>query len=351
MLFGSKKVLGLDIGTSTIKMAEVEISRAGATLNGFAMAATPPQAVAAGDILDPIAISQTVAGLFAELRSKRKAVAVGLWGSSVIVKKISIPQMDEKVVGEQIRWEAEQYIPFDINEVNLAFKILKGLTPSSETMDILIIAARQEQAFKYAEIAESAGLQCSILDVGGFALANAFEANYGILQGKAVALLNVGASVTNFVIIESGEVVFCRDIPVGGLTYTSEIQKTLGISMEDAESHKLSACTGQAAPDGVPSVLKSTHEIFGDEIQGSFDFFLNTNANTTLQKCYLTGGGSRVPGLLEHLSKQLKIPAEIMDPFGLVKFNQRNLTPGYIADIRDFASVCMGLGLRKQGDA
>lgn len=351
MLWGSKKVLGLDIGTSTIKLAEVEVGRSGATLNAFAMAATPPQAVAAGDILDPLIIAETVAGLFEELRTKRKSVAVGLWGSSVIVKKISIPRMEEKVVGEQIRWEAEQYIPFDINEVNLAYKILKGLPQSAETMDILIIAARQAQAYKYAEVAEGAGLTCTILDVGGFALANAFESNYGVLQGQAVALLNVGASVTNFVIVESGEVVFCRDVPVGGLTYTAEIQKALGGSMDEAESHKLSACTGQEAPEEVPNVLKATHELFSDELQGSFDFFLNTNANTSIQRCYVTGGGSRVPGMVEHLSKALKLPAELMDPFANIKYNQKNLNPGYIQDIRDFASVSMGLGLRKQGDS
>lgn len=351
MFWGSKKLLGLDIGTSTIKLAEVEVGRGGATLNAFVMATTPPQSVVAGDILDPAALAQTVANLFQELNTKRQAVSVGLWGSSVIVKKISIPRMDEKVVGEQIRWEAEQYIPFDINEVNLAYKILKGLPQNAETMDILIIAARQEQAYKYAETAESAGLQCSILDVGGFALANSFEANYGVLKGQAVALLNVGASVTNFVIVESGEIVFCRDIPVGGSTYTAEIQKALSVSPEEAESIKLSACSGQEAPEEVPNVLRTTHEMFGDEVQGSFDFFLNTNANTSLQRCFVTGGGGRVPGLVDHLTKSLNIPTEPLDPFASVKYNSKTLSPGYLADIRDFAAVSIGLGLRKQGDA
>ena len=350
MFWGSKKVLGLDIGTSTIKMAEVELSRGRATLSAFAMSATPTQAVVAGDILDPAAVAQTVASLFQELRSKRKQVAVGLWGSSVIVKKISIPRMDEKVVGEQIRWEAEQYIPFDINEVNLAYKILKGLQQSTETIDILIIAARQDQAFKYVEIVQSAGLQCSILDVGGFALANCFEANYGVLQGEAVALLNIGASVTNLVIVESGEVVFCRDVPVGGLTHTGEIQKALSVSTEEAESIKLSACIGQEAPEEVPNILRSANEIIGDEIQGSFDFFLNTNANTQLKRCFITGGGARVPGLVEHLSKVLNIPCAPLNALNRINTNAKNLSPGYVADISDFLSVSLGLGLRKQGD-
>jgi type IV pilus assembly protein PilM len=349
--WGSKKVLALDLGTNTIKMAEVEVGRSGAILNSFAMAATPIQAMAGGDILDPAALAQVVSGLAQELKSSRKAVAAGLWGSSVIIKKITIPRMEEKVIGEQIRWEAEQYIPFDINEVNLAFRLLKGLQQNPETMDILIIAARQEQAGKYAEVVELAGFQCQILDVGGFALANCFEANYGVAPGQAVVLLNVGASVTNFVIVDSGEVVFCRDIPAGGLTYTTEIQKALSVSLEEAESIKISVCAGQEAPQEAPAIIQATHEIYGDEVQGSIDFFTNTNANASLQKCFITGGGARVLGLNEHLSTVLKIPVETMDPFLRIKYNSKTLSPAFAADIRDFAAVSLGLGLRQSGDA
>jgi len=349
--FGSKKILGLDIGNTTIKLAEVEVGRTGAMLNSFAMTTTPPQSVAAGDIVDTSSVAQTVAALYQELGTKRRHVAVALWGSSVIVKKISIPRMDEKVVGEQIRWEAEQYIPFDINEVNLAYKILKGLPQSPETMDILVVAARREQAFKYAEVIEGAGLQCSILDVGGFALANCFEANYGVFQDQAIALLNIGASATNLVIVESGEVVFCRDLPVGGLTYTGEIQKALSVSIEEAESIKLSACSGQEAPEEVPNILRATNELLAEEFRGSFDFFLNTNANTTLKKCYLSGGGSRVPGLKEHFAQAFNMPAETIDPLLGVKMSGRNITPEFAAEIRDFLPVSLGLGLRKVGDS
>lgn len=349
--FGAKKLLGLDIGSSTIKLAEVEVGRTGAMLNAFAMTATPPQSVAAGDIIDSGAVAQAVASLYQELGTKRRHVAVALWGSSVIVKKISIPRMDEKVVGEQIRWEAEQYIPFDINEVNLAYKVLRGLPQSPETMDILVVAARREQAFKYAEVVEGAGLQCSVLDVGGFALANSFEANYGVLSGQAVAILNIGASATNLVIVESGEVVFCRDLPVGGLTYTGEIQKALSVSIEEAESIKLSACSGQEAPEEVPNIIRSTNEMLAEEFRGSFDFFLNTNANTALKRCFLSGGGARVPGLKEHLSQAFSMPADILDPLLGVKMSGRNLTPEFAAEIKDFLPVSLGLGMRKVGDS
>lgn len=330
-------------------MAEIDFSRGTATLNSFVMTATPPQAVAGGDILDATAVSQAIGALFQELQSKRKMVSVGLWGSSVIVKKISIPRMDEKVVGEQIRWEAEQYIPFDINEVNLQYKILKGLPQNAETMDILVVAARREQAFRYAEVVETSGLQCAVLDVGGFALANCFELNYGIAKGEAIAVLNIGASVTNLVIIESGEVVFCRDLPVGGLTYTGEIQKALSVSIEEAESIKLSAGAGQAQPEDVPNILRQANEMIGDEIQGSFDFFMNTNANTAIKRCYLSGGGSKIAGLTEHLGKAFNMPCEKFDPVAKVKLGDK-ISPDYLNEVRDYMAVTLGLSLRKPGD-
>lgn len=319
-------------------------------LTRFAMAATPPNSVVGGEINDTGAVAQVIAQLFGELQSKRKLVSGGLWGSSIIIKKITIPRMDQKVIGEQIRWEAEQYIPFDINEVNLAYKILQNTPQNNETMDILIIAARQEQAFKYAEAIELAGLECSILDVGGFALANCFEYNYGAPKAQIASILNVGANSTSVVIIDNGEIVFCRDISVGGATYTAEIQKGLSVSAEEAESMKLSACTGQAAPEEVLQIIRTTHDLVCDEIQASFDFFINTNANAEIKSCYVSGGGSRAMGLLEHASQKMKMKFQKLDPFVNVKYNPVTFPAEYIADIRDFAAVSIGLGLRKPGD-
>lgn len=350
MFFKSKKLIGLDIGTSSIKMAELDVSRRGASLKAFAMVPTPSQSVVGGDIIQPQLISEAVAALAAELKSKKTSIATGLWGTSVIVKKISIPKMDEKLVAEQIRWEAEQYIPFDVNEVNLEFEILKASRQSAETMDVLLVAARQENLFKYVEIVEGAGLQCAVIDVGGFALANCFEKNYGPIPGQNVAVMNIGASVTNFVVIENGEVVFCRDIPVGGLTYTGDIQKAMGISFEEAEAMKISLSSGQPTPEEVSAVIQAAHETVSEEINGSIDFFTNTSQGGTISQCYITGGGSRTPGLITHLSNYIKIPCDVFDPFHKIGHSDKALSPSYIAQIRDFAAVAMGLGLRLQGD-
>ena len=351
MFFQSKKLIGLDIGTANIKMAEVDFSRKSSSLANFTIMPTPARAINGGEISDPAAVSDAVKIMLSNLRSKRKNVSVGLWGTSVITKRITIPQMDEKLVSGQIRWEAEQYIPFDINEVNIDFKILKSFQTSPESMDILLVAARQEVAFLYQDIVQSAGLNCTVIDVGGFALANCFLNNWGSQKGQTVALMNIGAAVTNFVVVENGEVIFCRDIPVGGLTYTTEIHKNMGISLEEAEAMKISACTGQAAPEEVIKIIQNTHEVLGEEVQSSLDFFTNTTPGLPVQQCLVTGGASRTTGLINYLSQHTKMGFQIFDPFRNVKINDRALSGDYVSEIRDFAAVALGLGMRLAGDA
>jgi type IV pilus assembly protein PilM len=350
MFFQSKKLIGLDIGSANIKMAEVDSSRSGATLVNFAVGPTPSRAISGGEITDPAAISDAIKAMWVNMRTSRKAAAIGLWGTSVITKRISIPQMEEKLVAGQIRWEAEQYIPFDINEVNIDFNVLKKFRNNPEQMEVLLVAARQDVALLYQDMVQSAKLQCSVIDVSGFALANCFLKNWGPQRGQTVALMNIGASVTCFVVIEDGEIVFCRDIPVGGLTYTSEIHKSMGISLEEAESMKISACTGQAAPEEVTRIINSTHENIAEEVQSSLDFFINTTPGLPVQQCFVTGGASRTIGLLSHLSQHTKLKFQIFDPFLSVKINNRNLNNDFVAEIRDFAATAVGLGLRARGD-
>lgn len=351
MFFGQKKIIGLDIGSTSIKLAELDVSRKGATLQSFAMTPTPPQTMAGGDIVEPTAISEAIAQLVQEVKSKRKSVASGLWGSSVIVKKISVPAMDEDLLSEQIRWEAEQYIPFDINEVNIEYKVLKSLGQNGETMELLLVAARHDSIFRMIETVSASGLNCEILDVSGFALANCFEANYGVIEGQSLGVLNLGSTVTNFVIVESGEVTFCRDIPIGGAHYTSEIQKGMGMSLQEAESMKISASMGQPVPEEVTSLINQSHESIVEEISSSIDFYLSTSQGNPISQCFVTGGGSRISGLVSFMSREVKIPCEIFDPFLNVAVNDKNLSPQYASEIRDFASVAVGLGLRKPGDS
>ncbi|MBK9323850.1 MAG: type IV pilus assembly protein PilM [Bdellovibrionaceae bacterium] len=348
MLFGSKKVLGLDIGTSSIKIAEVDVSKNGAQLLSFAITPTPPNSVAAGEISDVTSVGIAVQGLVSDIHSKRKSIATGMWGTAVIVKKITIPKMERKLIQDQIRFEAEQYIPFDINNISLAHHVLNS-SSTDDTIDLLLIAAQNELVFQYMSVIETAGLKCGVLDVAGFALANSFEANYGKFARDVVGILNFGASITNFVVIHNGDVVFCRDIPIGGFNYTNEIHKGLGISIQEAEALKLSAVSRREVPTEVHGIISSTNELVTEEVRNSLDFLSATTSGMTLSRCFFTGGSSVTTGLIETVSRVNGIPFEQLNPFHRVKAS-RKFSQNYLNQIGHFAAIATGLGMRKTGD-
>jgi len=348
-LFGSKNVLGLDIGSGSVKLAELSASRNGYVLENFAIAPTPVNSIAGGEILDTVVLSDTVRTLFNEIKTKRTNVVTGIWGTAVIIKKISLPKMEANLIGEQIKWEAEQYIPFDINEINLDYHIFKRPNPNPEVMDVLLVAAKKDFVFKFAEVVETAERHCAILDVEAFALANCFFQNYGAKSNEVVTILNVGSSFSNFVVIQGGEVLFCRDVPVGGISYTNEISRNMGISYEEAEALKLSAAGGQETPSEIQNILTATHDAVSEEIRRTFDFYTATGAESAIQKVYVCGGGSRTPGLVESLGNSLQLPVDYMNAFNQIGYSKR-FSPQYISQINSIASVSLGLAMRKIGE-
>lgn len=349
MLFKSKKVIGLDIGTSSLKLAELDVTKNGATLHSFRLAPTPLNAINNGEIADAASLGAAIRSLAQEASSKRKTVATGMWGMSVIVKKITMPKMDRKLLNDQIRYEAEQYIPFDINNVSLAHHVL-NTSSAPDTQDVLLIAAQNELVAQYSSSVELAGLECKVLDVSGFALANCYEMNYG-RNAENVGLLNFGASVTNFVVLSNGEVVFCRDIPVGGANYTNEIAKGMGVSAQEAEMLKLSAVARQEVPDDVISLISATNETVAEEVRNSLDFLNATTNGLALNRILVTGGASVTTGLMDAVSRVSGLPLEPFNPFARVKTNPKKINQEELDRTSAFAAVALGLGVRQAGDA
>ncbi len=348
MFFGEKKLVAIDIGTTSLKLAEIESSRRGLVLKRFAIYPLNPGLVVGGEISDAAAVAQCISTLVKSNKIKTKFAATGLWGGSVIVKKISMPKMEASLVAEQVKWEAEQYIPFDINEISLEHHILKNRA-NSDSLEVLLVAAKQDFVFRSVETIESAGLSCSVLDVSAFALANCFEANYGQLDGT-VALLNIGASVTNLVVLDRGEVIFCRDIPVGGGSYTNEINKAMGVSLVEAESLKISASMGQEVPSEVNSIIAAASEQVVEEIRNSFEFYTATAAGANIQRLYVSGGSIYIPGLVEQLAKTIGAPYEIFDPFLKITYDQKMFTAEAISQIKAICPVAIGLAMRKPNE-
>ena len=348
-LFKSKEVVGVDIGTHSIKVVELQWSGKSIQLQSFGVAPIPAQSIVDGAILDKGAIVDSLQGLLRERKVRRKQAAMGLSGHSVIVKKISLPEMTEVELEESIHWEAEQYIPFDIDDVNIDFQIIDGGSAEEGKMDVLLVAAKKDKIDDYTDLLIQAGLQPAVVDLDAFALQNAWEINYEAATGRNVALVNIGAGFTNIAVLRNGMTSFTRDISIGGNNYTDAIQKEFGLSAEAAERVK----TGREAaadPEGVRRITDAVSENIAVEVQRSFDFFRATNADQDIHQILLSGGSARVSRLDSFLAQRLRVEVGVCDPFQSIKVNTKRFDPEYLAEHGPAAAVAVGLALRKAGD-
>lgn len=348
MFFSSKKVLGLDIGSSSIKLAELTHTKTGAAIDNFAFIQSPQSALSNGEITDPFLVAESIKSIFKEKNFKIKRTCVGLSGTAVIVKKISMPEVDSKNILEQVRYEAAQYLPFDISQVTIDYHRLSFRSGSAENMDLLIVAAQNEFILNYLQSVQQAGLKCAILDVNSLALANVFELNYG-KTSEPVAVFNFGSTLTNFLVLFQGEVIFSRDIPVGGFHFTNELCKNMGVTFDEAESLKISQSHADV-PEETRTFMNLAMDHVTEEIRNSIDFYAATANGLPIARAFHTGGASLTFGLMDHLSNALKIPFEPLDPFINIQSKNKNLSDSYLKQVAPFVSVVFGLALRQMGE-
>jgi type IV pilus assembly protein PilM len=349
--FGSKSVVGLDIGSSAVKA--VELSRRGRSkefeLTHLGVASMPAEAIVQGAFLNSSAIVEAIREAIEKAKIRTKNVAAAVSGHSVIVKKVSLPAMTRDELDEQIRWEAEQYIPFDVNEVNLDFQILNGGGGEGQ-MEVLLVAAKKDLVDDYVQVIREAGLVPVAIDVAAFAVENAFEANYDVRADEVVALVNIGAQVVNINIISNGAPAFTRDITTAGNQYTEEIQKALSISFEEAERIKLggrrSESSQEVVPQEVESAMRAVTETVIGEISRSLDFFSATSADSRIERVVLCGGGAGVAGLQAGFQQRSGAKVEIMDPLARMIPNSR-FEANYLDEVAPALGVGVGLALRR----
>ena len=348
----SKAVVGLDIGSSAVKAVELKAVGKGYKVVAFAVEPVPPDSIVDGAIIDGAAVADAIRRVFENKAFKTKEVAASLSGNAVIVKKINLPVMTEAELGESIYWEAEQYIPFDIQDVNLDYQILDAGTgaESTGTMDVLLVAAKKEKIADYTGVISQAGRLPVIVDVDAFALQNAYEANYGLEPEAVVVLLNAGASAININIITGGQSVFTRDISMGGNSYTEAVQKELNLPFESAEQLKRGHPVEGVTFEEAQPVLHAMTENVLLEIQKTFDFFKASASSDRIDRIVVSGGASRVDGFTTSLQERFNTAVEVFDPFKTISFEPAKLGITDPEGISATAAVAVGLALRKTGD-
>ncbi len=350
----NKGLIGLDIGSSAIKVVELSESKRRYGLLNFGMIALPPEAIVDGAMMNATRIAEAVGELVNNHKIKTKEVATAISGHSVIIKKISLPAMTDEELEESIQWEAEQYIPFDINDVHIDVQRLGNKTTEGGQMDVLLVAAKKDMINDYTAVISEAGLTAVIMDVAGFAVQNQFELNYEVAAGETVVLCNIGASIVNINIVKGDVTAFTRDVSMGGNLFTEEIQKQLNVSYDEAEALKLGGDAGSESqavvPQEVEGIIASVSENLASEIQRSLDFYAATAAEDHITKIYLSGGSAKVPGLARVFEARTNIPVEIMHPFKNVHFNERQFNSNDLVSQSPMAAVGVGLAMRRAGD-
>ena len=348
-----KAVVGLDIGSSAVKAIELKPSGKGYKVSAFASEAVPADSIVDGAIIDADAVVGTIKRLFDKTPAfKTKKVCASLSGNTVIVKKITLPVMTEAELRDSIYWEAEQYIPFDIQDVNLDYQILDaGTAPDSRgSMEVLLVAAKKEKIGDYTSVITQAGRQPVVMDVDAFALQNAFEVNYGLEPNKIVVLLNAGASAININVLQGDQSVFTRDISIGGNAYTEAVQKELGLPFEAAEQLKKGIPVDGATVEDAQPVLRAVTENVLLEVQKTLEFFKAAASVDHIDRVVVSGGVSRIDGLRERLQERLQAPVEHFDPFKVVAWDAKKLGGTDANDVSATAAVAVGLALRQVGD-
>lgn len=348
MLSRSKQLVGLDIGSSNVKAVELKVLGPNRyQLVGLGLETLPADTIVDGAIISKLPVADAISKIFKTQKIKNRRVATSISGHSVIVKKIQMPTQSSAELAESIHWEAEQYIPFDINDVNLDYQIIRDI-PGTGNMEVLLVAVKRDKITDQNSVISMAGKTPVVVDIDAFALQNCYEVNYQPSPTITVALLDLGASTLNVNIVKGSEFLFARDISVGGNNYTDFLQKELSLDYDEAEATKRRASQGETS-DRVQKVLRSTTEMLTLEVQKTFDYFRATVSSGDIDRILLGGGACHTPGLAEYMTGKLQVKTEILDSFRSIEIGP-GFSKDYVQSISPDMAVAVGLALRNANE-
>ncbi len=353
-MFSPKRLLvGLDIGSSGIKVVQLKETKGRYLLQKFGVRSLEPEVIVDGTVMDEGRVISSIKDLLDETRIKSKEVAISISGHAVIIKKIGLPPMPDEELNDQVRLAAEQYIPFDINEVNLDFHVIppteSGVGGENE-MSVILVAAKKDKINELTELVRGAGLSPMVMDVDAFAIENMHDVNYPVGHDTTTTLVNIGASVMNVNIVRGGTSLFTRDIPLGGNRYTEAIQRELGLSYEEADEAKRMGQSGSGKQATVDHVIDSVNAEVASEIGRTIDYFKTTATDTEITRVLLCGGGAKVKGLAQQLGDRMHLSVEVANPFAEIDTSMSGLDPEFLEEMAPLGAVGVGLALRSVGD-
>lgn len=339
-------LVGVDIGSSSIKVCQIKESRKGVGLLRLGYAELGAQTIVDGHVMNTGAVVEALTKIFHDQKIKSRNVALSVSGQSAIIRKITVPMMTLAELDEQIQWEAEQHIPFDIKDVQIDYEILRR-RPEAGQMDLLLVAAKRDELNDYAQLARDAKLRPLVIDIDAFTVQNIFELSRGLPTDQTIAIINVGASLATLNVIAQGVSAFTRDIPHGGNSISDEIHKQLGVPVDTAEEYKYNVTSGSVPPRAV-EVIESACDTIAAEIQRSLDFFMATSGDGEVSRVYLTGGSAVLPSLPAAIERRSRVPVEVFWPTEKLIIEAREVDPELLQRRAAQLAVALGLSMRKE---
>jgi len=345
---GPKGIIGIDIGLSAIKMAEVSKQSDGTyKLNHYSSVALPEGTIIEDEIQKEDEILKALQQGIKDLRSSNKFVCIGLSGPNTLIKRLQLAGGTNEEIEDQVTWEAEQYLPFPIDEGNISFSVIGENQGGG--VDVIIGAAKKSNVQTFKEIIERANLKVKIVDLTAAATLNVVEAVMGDevqARGKTWILMDLGAQKTHFMIYKNGVLVFFKEIAIGGLTITEEIQRQMGVNYNEAESLKIYGDGNGNIPEEIVEIINQVLDTFFAELKKTIDFWVSSTSEEQFDGCILTGGGALIPGFTDALQELIETEVKILNPFSGMSFNKNNISEEEIDDIA-YKGVCaIGLAMR-----
>ncbi len=342
-----KNLVGVDIGASSIKVVQLKETRKRLSVVRYGIAPLPPQTIVDGHIMNRAAVIDALTSIWTNQRIPMRDVSIGVYGQSVIVRKITVPMMTAAELAEQITWEAEQHIPFDIKVMNIDYEVLRR-RPEAGQMDLLLVAAKKDEINDYASVVREARIKPQIVDINAFSVQNAFEFVHGLPDDQTIALLNVGAAVSSLNIVSRGVSAFTREVTNAGNTVTEEIQRQMGIPFEQAEQMKIAAAQGGVVQPQVHQIIAQACDALAGEIQRSLDFYLATSGEAEIQRVYVCGGSAYLSPLISAIEKRARVPVMVLDPLANLTADPRTVNDGELRSHAAQLCVAVGLALRTE---
>ena len=337
-------VTGVDIGSAAVKVCKLQKTGKGYTIMAVGSAALPEGSVEDGVLQEPEEVGKIIATLFNNLKIKNSKVGISISGYSVIVKKVNLEVMDQEELAEYIRSEAEQYIPFDIDEVYLDFQDLKTGGENGERTDVMLVAAKKDVIDDYLDMLQEQKLKPVLVDVDGFALENIWETTTGSTEN--VALIDIGASKMNINILSDGASVLARDVVVGSDQLTEQLANSLDVDFDEAEKIKLGLLPVEERQQEVEEIFNQTCTQWVLEMKKAIDLYMANHPDKPLSRLVVSGGGSKVTGLLSFIEQETGLDVISFNPFQDMNFNRKKIDPDYIEAIAPEMAIAAGLAIR-----